>query len=107
MFKGFRYSATSRIRIRLNLQHPVLPSRHLLYLLLHPGAVCNEGELMPAVKALYLVYFEPQYKETYEAITDGHTNGEGFDMPFRLFIHKIKRDTKEIDRLLEKASATL
>ena len=55
------------------------------------------------VKDLYLVYFEPPYKETYEAITDGHTNGDGFDMPFKPVIHKIKRDTKEIVRLLEKA----
>lgn len=58
------------------------------------------------VKDLYLVYFEPPYKETYEAITDGHTNGDGFEMPFKPIIHKIKRDTKEIDRLLEKASKT-
>ena len=58
------------------------------------------------VKDLYLVYFEPPYKETYEVITDKHTNGEGFDMPFKPVIHKIKRDTKEIDRLLEKASKT-
>ena len=55
------------------------------------------------VKDLYLVYFEPPYKETYEAITDGHTNGEGFNMPFKPVIHKIKRESAEIDRLLEKA----
>ena len=58
------------------------------------------------VKDLYLVYFEPPYKETYEAITDVHTNGEGFNMPFKPVIHKIKREPKEIDRLLEKASKT-
>ena len=52
------------------------------------------------------MYFEPPYKETYEAITDGHTNGDGFDMPFKPVIHKIKKDTKEIERLLEKASNT-
>jgi hypothetical protein len=56
------------------------------------------------VKDLYLVYFEPPYKETYEAITDGHTNGEGFDMPFKPVIHKIRREPKEIGKLLEKAS---
>jgi CRISPR/Cas system-associated exonuclease Cas4 (RecB family) len=56
------------------------------------------------VKDLYLVYFEPPYKEMYETITDGHTNGDGFEMPFKPKIHKIKRDAKEIDRLLEKAS---
>jgi hypothetical protein len=56
------------------------------------------------VRDLYLVYFEPPYKETYEAITDGHTNGDGFDMPFKPVIHKIKRDNKEIARLLVKAS---
>jgi len=58
------------------------------------------------VKDLYLIYFEPPYKESYEAITDGHTNGEGFDMPFKPVIHKIRRNTKEIERLLEKASKT-
>ena len=56
------------------------------------------------VKDLYLVYFEPPYKETYEAITDGHTNGEGFEMPFKPVIHKIRREPKEIGKLLEKAS---
>ena len=56
------------------------------------------------VKDLYLVYFEPPYKETYDAITDGHTNGDGFEMPFKPVIHEIKRDTKEIEKLLEKAS---
>ena len=58
------------------------------------------------VKDLYLVYFEPPYKETYGAITDGHTNREGFNMLFKPVIHKIKREPKEIDRLLEKASKT-
>ena len=58
------------------------------------------------VKDLYLIYFEPPYKETYEAITDGHTNGDGFEMPFKPVIHRIKRNTKEIKRLLEKASKT-
>ena len=56
------------------------------------------------VRDLYLIYFEPPYKETYEAITDGHTNGEGFEMPFKPAIHKIRRRPKEIDKLLEKAS---
>ena len=56
------------------------------------------------VKDLYLVYFEPPYKETYEAITDGHTSGEEFEMPFKPVIHKIRREPKEIGRLLDKAS---
>jgi CRISPR/Cas system-associated exonuclease Cas4 (RecB family) len=56
------------------------------------------------VKDLYLVYFEPPYKETYEAITDGHTNRDGFNMPFKPIIHKIKREPEEIAKLLEKAS---
>ncbi len=59
-------------------------------------------ELKP-VKDLYLVYFEPPYKETYEAITDGHTNGEGFEMPFKPVIHKIKIEPNRIGKLLEKA----
>ena len=56
------------------------------------------------VKDLYLVYFEPPYKETYELITDGHTNGDGFEMPFKPKVHKIKKDSKEIDLLLDKAN---
>jgi CRISPR/Cas system-associated exonuclease Cas4 (RecB family) len=55
------------------------------------------------VKDLYLVYFEPPYKDVYEQITDRHTNHEGFDMPFKPVIHKIKRDTREVERLLKQA----
>lgn len=56
------------------------------------------------IKDLYLIYFEPPYKEMYEAISDGHTNHDGFEMPFKPKIHKIKRDTKEVERLLDRAS---
>ena len=63
-----------------------------------------EGTGYRPVNDLYLVYFEPPYKEAYEQITDGHTNGNGFEMPFKPTVHRIKKDTKEIDRLLEKAS---
>ncbi len=55
------------------------------------------------VTDLYLVYFEPPSKDVYEQITDGHTNKDGFEMPFKPKIHKIKKDTKEVDRLLKKA----
>ena len=58
------------------------------------------------VRDLYLVYFEPPYRETYDAITDGHTNEDGFDMPFRPVIHRIKKDAAEIDVLLGKANRT-
>ena len=56
------------------------------------------------VKELFLVYFEPPSKEVYEQISDGHTNGVGFEMPFKPVIHKIKKDGKEVEKLLEKAS---
>lgn len=55
------------------------------------------------VKDLYLVYFEPPSKEVYEQIIDGYTNDDGFEMPFKPTIHKIKKDTKEVERLLKKA----
>ncbi len=55
------------------------------------------------VKDLYLVYFEPPSKEVFEKITDGHTNKEGFEMPFKPTIHPIKKDTKEVMDLLRKA----
>ena len=67
-------------------------------------AYIAEGTGYRPVNDLYLVYFEPPYKEAYEQITDGHTNGNGFEMPFKPTVHRIKKDTKEIDRLLEKAS---
>ena len=67
-------------------------------------AYIAEAIRLKPVKDLYLVYFEPPYKETYEAITDGHINGDGFEMSFKPVIHKINREPKEIGRLLEKAS---
>ena len=59
------------------------------------------------VKDLFLVYFEPPYKEVYEQISDGHTNGVGFEMPFKPVIHKIKKDINEVERLLEKAAVQI
>ena len=43
----------------------------------HGYAYIAEAIGYKPVKDLYLIYFEPPYKETYEAITDGHTNGDG------------------------------
>jgi CRISPR/Cas system-associated exonuclease Cas4 (RecB family) len=66
-------------------------------------AYIAEGIGYKPVKDLYLVYFEPPYKEVYEQITDGYTNQIGFEMPFKPTIHKIKRDTQEVERLFNKA----
>ena len=67
-------------------------------------AYIAEGIGYKPVKDLFLVYFEPPYKETYEAITDGHTNGDGFEMPFKPKVHYIKKDIGEVERLLDKAN---
>lgn len=69
-------------------------------------AYIAEGIGYKPVKDLYLVYFEPPYKEVYEQITDGHTNEDGFEMPFKPTVHRIKKDTKEVERLLKKAEQT-
>jgi hypothetical protein len=55
------------------------------------------------VRDLYLVYFEPPYKESFDALSKKHTTDEGFDMPFKPSIHKISKDTKEVERLIAKA----
>jgi hypothetical protein len=67
-------------------------------------AYMAEGIGYKPVNDLYLVYFEPPYKEAYEKITDGHTNHDGFEMPFRPTVHRIKKDTTEVERLLKKAN---
>ncbi|MGI0100470.1 MAG: PD-(D/E)XK nuclease family protein [Candidatus Micrarchaeaceae archaeon] len=56
------------------------------------------------VKDLYLIYFEPPYKERFDELSSKHTKDDGFEMPFKPKIHKIKKDVKEVERLLEKAS---
>ena len=56
------------------------------------------------VKDLYLVYFEPPYKEKYDELSSRHTTQGGFEMPFKPMIHKIKRNLTEIEELLEKAN---
>lgn len=66
-------------------------------------AYIAEGIGYKPVNDLYLVYFEPPYKEVYEQITDGHTKHDGFEMPFKPTVHRIKKDTKEVERLLKKA----
>ena len=66
-------------------------------------AYIAEGLGDKPVNDLYLVYFEPPHKDVYEQITDGHTKDSGFEMPFKPRIHKIKKDTKEVERLLKKA----
>lgn len=55
------------------------------------------------VKDLFLIYFEPPYKERFDELSSKHTTDGGFEMPFLPKIHKIKKDTAEVERLLEKA----
>lgn len=55
------------------------------------------------VKDLYLVYFEPPYKEMFDELSNKHTTDGGFEMPFAPKIHKIKKDIAEVERLVEKA----
>ncbi len=55
------------------------------------------------VKDLYLVYFEPPYREVYEQISEKNTDHEGFSKPFRPKIHMIRKDMKGVERLLDEA----
>jgi hypothetical protein len=55
------------------------------------------------VRDLYLVYFEPPYKEKFDDLSKKHTTTEGFEMPFKPMIHRIKKDTKEVESLIAKA----
>jgi CRISPR/Cas system-associated exonuclease Cas4 (RecB family) len=57
------------------------------------------------VRDLYLVYFEPPYKEGYGTLAKKHTTREGFEMPFKPMIHRIKKDTQEVEKLLKKADS--
>ena len=66
-------------------------------------AYIAEGIGYKPVNDLYLVYFEPPYKEAYGRITDAHTNHDGFEMPFTPRIHRIRKDAKEVELLLKKA----
>jgi CRISPR/Cas system-associated exonuclease Cas4 (RecB family) len=56
------------------------------------------------VNDLYLAYFEPPQHERFDELTGRHTTREGFEMPFTSIIHRVRKDTKEIERLLERAS---
>ncbi len=55
------------------------------------------------VESIYLIYFEPPQKESHELIAKRYTTAEGFEMPFKPTVHKIKKDTKEIEILMDKA----
>jgi hypothetical protein len=56
------------------------------------------------VKDLYLAYFEPPSHERFDELTGKHTTREGFEMPFTSIIHRVGKDSKEVERLLAKAS---
>jgi hypothetical protein len=55
------------------------------------------------VRDLYLVYFEPPYKERFEEISKKYTTSEGFEMPFKPNIHKIGKDMSKVEKLISKA----
>ncbi len=55
------------------------------------------------VNDLYLVYFEPPARDEFESIAGRRTTDSGFEMPFRPRIKRVKKDTAEVARLLERA----
>jgi hypothetical protein len=56
------------------------------------------------VNDLYLAYFEPPSHERFDELTNKHTTKMGFEMPFTSMIHKVRKDTKVVEKLLAKAS---
>ena len=55
------------------------------------------------VKELYLVYFEPPHSDRYLELTVKYTTNDGFEMPFKPTIHRIKKNTEEVEKLIAKA----
>jgi len=55
------------------------------------------------VESLYSIYFEPPERENHESIAKKYTTAEGFEMPFKPIVHRIRKDTKEIETLMDKA----
>lgn len=55
------------------------------------------------VESLYSIYFEPPECETHERIAKKYTTTEGFEMPFKPIVHKVRKDTEEIEMLMDRA----
>lgn len=55
------------------------------------------------IEKLYLVYFEPPESKIFAKIANKYTTKQGFEMPFFPKIHEIKKDTKTIEKLMDKA----
>jgi len=55
------------------------------------------------VRDLYLVYFEPPHHDRFDELTGRHTTRAGFEMPFTSVVHRIRKNTGEIERLMAKA----
>ena len=55
------------------------------------------------IESLYLIYFEPPEGERHESLSKKHTTTEGFEMPFRASVHKIKKDTGLLESLMDEA----
>ena len=60
---------------------------------------------MKLLNDLYLVYFEPPKREAFDKESALHIRNEGFEMPFRPVVHKLRKNTRHIEELLKKAEA--
>ena len=60
-------------------------------------------EIYKAIEKLYLIYFEPPESKNFARIADKYTTKQGFEMPFVPKIHEIKKDTRTIEKLMDKA----
>jgi hypothetical protein len=66
-------------------------------------ALIAESIGLKPVNDLFLVYFEPPYKERFDELDMEHTTEEGFEMPFVPRVHRVVKNTKEVLALLQKA----
>ncbi len=66
-------------------------------------ALIAESIGLKPVRDMFLVYFEPPYRERFDQLDLEHTTEEGFEMPFVPRVHKVRKNTKEVLELLQKA----
>lgn len=55
------------------------------------------------IESLYLIYFEPPEPENHQRLSMKYTMAEGFELPLKPHIHKVEKDTKQIERLMDEA----
>lgn len=70
---------------------------------LNAYAYIAESLGMKPVGGLFLVYFEPPHRDHFDGITATHTDDDGFEMPFRPRIHKLEKDLRAVERLIDRA----